>query len=121
MNSLGANLRQLRAREGLTQDDLAHRINVNRATIANWEVGRSAPDHATVMSIADMFGVTTDWLLGREGYCYQLAEHNHDPDLLKLWTALLERERLRALCRSSALLSDDALDKIIEVVKMIKE
>ena len=64
MSLLGTNIKQARATKRMTQDDLAQCINVNRATVANWEIGRTSPDHSIIKQLADVFCVTTDWLLG---------------------------------------------------------
>jgi transcriptional regulator with XRE-family HTH domain len=108
---------------GMTQDDLARRINVNRATVANWEIGRTSPDYTTIMVLADLFGVTTDWLLGRIGHTDEnpgltwVANHG---ELTGVWQELTQRESLQVLLGHAAGMSDDALTKLIAVVKMMK-
>lgn len=50
----------------MSQQNLSSLLGVARSTIAMWESGASQPDHATVIKIADLFNVSTDYLLGRE-------------------------------------------------------
>lgn len=50
----------------MTQAELADRLGISRVTLTNWEIGRANPDHETLVRIADLFGVTTDYLLGRD-------------------------------------------------------
>ena len=59
-------LKQLRESKHLTQQDVAIGINVNSSTYKNYEYGRREPDLETVSKIADFYGITTDYLLGRE-------------------------------------------------------
>lgn len=59
-------LKQMREKKHLTQQDVADGINVNSSTYKNYEYGRREPDLETVSKIADFYGVTTDYLLGRE-------------------------------------------------------
>jgi transcriptional regulator with XRE-family HTH domain len=66
MNTLGARIKQLRTEKGLRQEDLAKTIMVNRATLASWEVDRALPDVNIIQKIADVFGITVDFLLGRK-------------------------------------------------------
>ena len=58
-------LYQLRTDAGLTQEDLAKRINVGRSTIAGYEKGITQPSYAVLMLLADYFEVSLDYLFGR--------------------------------------------------------
>ena len=64
----GKRLRELRAKQHLTQQDLAKLLKVSPSTIGMYEQGRRDPDTSTVNFLADYFGVTTDYLLGRSSY-----------------------------------------------------
>lgn len=66
MDKLASRLKALRKEKGLTQEDLARLVGgVTRQAVANWEAGHREPDHATLTTLANIFGVTTDYLLGR--------------------------------------------------------
>ncbi|MCM3292362.1 helix-turn-helix domain-containing protein [Paenibacillus sp. MER 180] len=54
-----------RKRKKLTQEQLAIKVNITKASISNYENGHSAPPHETLVALADFFGITTDYLLGR--------------------------------------------------------
>ena len=52
--------------KGLTQKGLADMLHLNSAsTITNWETGLRLPEIEMLFKLADCFGVTTDYLLGR--------------------------------------------------------
>lgn len=53
----------LRKKAGLSQDDLAEKINVSRQAISRWENGTALPDALNVLQLSKMFHVTTDYLL----------------------------------------------------------
>lgn len=59
-------LRELRNHIGYSQKKIADVLRVSRSTIAMWETGASEPDNETLYKIADYFGVTVDYLLGRD-------------------------------------------------------
>jgi len=60
----GPKLRALRVQHNLTQGALAHQFGLRRhAYISNLEAGRKAPSLDIVVQIADLFQVTTDYLL----------------------------------------------------------
>lgn len=57
MRDIGKNIRTLRERKGLTQDQLAEKLFVTRQTVSNYETGRSRPDIDTLLRIAEILGV----------------------------------------------------------------
>ena len=58
-------LRNLRKSLNLTQQDFADKIGIKRNTLANYEIGRNEPSNSDTVKIADFFGVSTDYLLGK--------------------------------------------------------
>jgi putative transcriptional regulator len=58
------NLKRLRAKNGISQDELAIRLNVVRQTVSKWENGLSVPDADMLIKIADVFDVSVSDLLG---------------------------------------------------------
>ncbi|MBD5161489.1 MAG: helix-turn-helix transcriptional regulator [Oscillibacter sp.] len=61
--SLAENLQFLRAREGVTQEQLAERLDVSRQSVSKWESGASYPEMDTILKLCDMFHVDLDTLL----------------------------------------------------------
>ena len=61
--SFGETLRRLRTEKGLSQQQLAVRLHMERPSVANWEAGRRMPDVATVYQIAEALGVDSSALL----------------------------------------------------------
>lgn len=64
-NELKNRLRALRKLMGLTQKDAADRLELGQTTVANYENGTRVPDLKTISALADLYGVTVDYLLGR--------------------------------------------------------
>ena len=58
-------IKQLRAENGYSQQKLADLMRVSRSTIAMWETGGSEPDNKALLQLADIFSVSTDYILGR--------------------------------------------------------
>lgn len=58
---------QLRKELGLTQEQLAKKLGIGytRTAISAWEVGRNEPSNSDTVKIAEFFGVSTDYLLGK--------------------------------------------------------
>ena len=61
---LGQRIHELRQAFGWNQVELAKRLNVSKQAISNWENENIQPSIETLMRLAGVFGVTTDYLLG---------------------------------------------------------
>ena len=61
---LNENIKTLRKTKGLTQDELAIRLNVVRQTVSKWEKGLSVPDAEMLQKMAEVFEVSVSQLLG---------------------------------------------------------
>ena len=57
-------LKDLRHDRGWEQKDLAQQLNVSKSTISAWEIGRNQPSYELLSQLANLFDVTTDYLLG---------------------------------------------------------
>ena len=60
---IGANIASYRKRLHLTQAGLAEKMNYSDKAVSKWERGESIPDIGVLKAIADLFGVTLDYLL----------------------------------------------------------
>ena len=59
-------IKELRQARGWTQADLARRLGVTRNGVNSWEQGLSMPSPASLVDLARMFSVSTDYVLGVE-------------------------------------------------------
>jgi transcriptional regulator with XRE-family HTH domain len=58
-------LNQLRNEKKWTQEEMSNKVGIARTTYAMYEQGKRNPDYETLKKIADLFDVSTDYLLGR--------------------------------------------------------
>lgn len=65
VKAFAAALREIRKRMGLTQEDLARLVGVERSTVTKWESGQNEPPLPMLAKLADVLGVPADELLGR--------------------------------------------------------
>lgn len=64
--TFGEKLQALRQKAGMSQDTLAEKLNVSRQAVSRWERDETMPETEKVVALADLFGVTTDYLLRRQ-------------------------------------------------------
>lgn len=59
-------LKSLRENRGMTQAQIGKIVNKGESTVRMWELRKSEPDHETMLLLANHFGVSVDYLLGRD-------------------------------------------------------
>lgn len=62
---IGDRIRELRKQRRYSQAQLAKKLNVTQGAVSQWENGQTVPAADQLISIASLFGVTVDQLLGR--------------------------------------------------------
>ena len=65
-DTLGHRIAALRKQHGMTQDQLAEKLGLTAQAVSKWENDQSCPDISMLPRLAELFGVTTDQLLGVE-------------------------------------------------------
>ena len=61
---IGSMILELRKKKNMSQDELAEKVGTTRSTISKWESGSSEPPASQLKYIADVFGVSVDYLCG---------------------------------------------------------
>lgn len=56
----------LRKANGLSQIELAEKMNVSRQAVSRWEVGASVPSIENLKFLSELYGVSIDWLINEE-------------------------------------------------------
>ena len=56
-------LKLMRSRKGMTQEEVAEQVGVSRQAVAKWEKGETLPDVESCVKLADLFGVPLDMLV----------------------------------------------------------
>lgn len=125
----GARIRMMRESRGLTQDELAEKVNSSRITInrIECESGKNPPNAEIIVRLADYFQVSTDYIFGRtdipEGMNYRFdgtsiysAEKNMPPEeqvhIKRLAQHAIDKQSLL----EAELLRNPALDQLVELV-----
>jgi transcriptional regulator with XRE-family HTH domain len=89
-------LKELREKRGLSQEKLSEELDIPRSTLARYENGYQdvLPRKQRIYEIADYFGVTVDYLIGRTDEEQQLTEHEEEflKDSIKLTVKELQEK-----------------------------
>lgn len=57
-------LKELRSEKGMTQTDVARRLNMSKMAVSHWEKGNSEPSIEQLKALAAMFDTSVDYLVG---------------------------------------------------------
>lgn len=68
MNIFNERLHELRNEAGISRSDLAEKLNVSVRTIAYWESGKRECSFDMLIKIANLFGTSIDYLLGKSDF-----------------------------------------------------
>lgn len=82
-------LKELRKKSKLRQQDVADAINCSQAVYSRYENGEREPSKDVLRSLADYFGVTVDYIIGREDNATKPDTHQQAEELQKENAAML--------------------------------
>lgn len=96
-------LKELRKNKNLSQEKIGELLNVTQRTYGGYELETSEPNIETLCKLADIYGVSLDYLIGREfkdevGYLDEL-----ELNILKMTKKLNQTNKLQALAYISGL------------------
>lgn len=100
-------LRELRTARKLYQKDLAEFLQVDRTTYAKYETGDSEPPLATLISLAEFFGVTLDYLAGRD----DVKMSQEAQELIEIFSQLTDAGRQIVLGTATVTLRQESMRK----------
>lgn len=69
-------LSYLRKKEKMSQEQLAHKLNISPSTVGMYETAKRQPDNEMVTKIANLFNVSTDYLLDNDLKDVNVSEDN---------------------------------------------
>lgn len=103
----GKKLAHQRKLMGLSQEQLAKRLNVSMSSIAMYETNKRQPDNETIINMANLFGVTTDYLLDHDDTSTSLSNATEDKELNKKILQMAQDEFDRTLFKKYGHLSEE--------------
>lgn len=114
-------LRELRLQHGLKQIALAKELGITQASLSAWETGKTSPDTRNLKKLADMYGVSTDYLLGRdETTDAEPVYTQDDPEFWELREQLRREPGMRTLFSLTKNATSEDMKKMTALIKAYK-
>ena len=91
---IGEKIKELRKRNGMTQEKLAEKLCISYQSVSKWECGQSSPDLSLILPLTRIFGVSADELLGiteadddlnRKRYDTAMRKYRNDSSVSYWW------------------------------------
>jgi len=90
------NITHARIDKGLSQKELADLMGVSAAAVSQWESGGKRPQKANLAKLAEVLGVSTEYLLGKEENPFQNVE-GIDRRIMEIIKSLSQRKKVLLL------------------------
>ena len=114
--------RELRIARGIQQKDLAIKLGVPANTYNQWETGKRDPDYQHLSKIADYFGVSVDYLLGREEKSsVPPAVSTDDEELIEYLEELKTRPEMRMLFSLSKNATKEDVEDAVRIIEALRK
>lgn len=68
MIKFGDRLKELRIERGITQEEVGKVVNTSKMAVSHWEKGHSEPSIAQLILLTEYFGVSADYLIGKNDF-----------------------------------------------------
>ena len=122
-------IKELRKKANMNQKELAAQLGVGQNTLSGWESGKHQADNENLFKMADFFGVSVGYLLGKENESKITDTTDDTIDVQeKLQELLSQLETKDSLMFSGVALSDDskellavALERILRLTKTVNK
>lgn len=107
-------LKELRTQKDLSQQELADRLGLSNSAISMYERGEREPSLGILEMIADFFGVSTNYLLGRDVYY-------SDEEAARMAQELYERPELRVLFDASRNATKEDIEQVASILEKLSQ
>lgn len=111
-------LKELRLKNNLLQKDVAEKLGINRTTYVKYETGVTEPDFRTLVLLAELFGTTTDYLLGKD--CDPIPS-TEDQELLDYLDELKNRSEMRMLFSLAKGATKKDVEQAVAIIEALRK
>ena len=100
--TFGNIIKDLRTQNHLTQERLAELLNMSPQAVSRWETGAAMPDISLLPPLANLFGVTTDYLLSMDTYQRDQRKAEFDEAFFEYWKHDDKQKNYEIACQAVA-------------------
>lgn len=113
------NLKELRKKKGVKQQEIADYLGITRAAYTNIENGKRETDFDTLNKLANYFDVSIDYLFGKTNDSTPLSKKKPTPETVG--PALAEMLKKHGYLKDDQPLTDEEADELLRIAKAVME
>lgn len=113
--------KSLRKKYNYLQSDVAKKLNVSTSAVGMWEQGRTQPSNDDIKKLANLFNVSTDYLLDNDDTSTSLSNATEDKELNQKILQMAQDEFDRTLFKKYGDLSEEKKKLVMAVINGIIE
>ena len=113
--------KSLRKKYNYLQSDVAKKLNVSTSAVGMWEQGRTQPSNDDIKKLANLFNVSTDYLLDNDNTSTSLSNATEDKELNQKILQMAQDEFDRTLFKKYGNLSEEKKKLVMAVINGIIE
>lgn len=110
-------IRELRKAVGISMKALGEAVGVSESAISQYETGKRHPDYDILLKISNLFGVSTDYILGSDYAVSKTA----DEELQEILEELKNREELRVLFKLSKGCTKEEIEQVVRIIEVLRK
>lgn len=114
-----ARLKELREKAGYSQYSFADEMGIAQSTVGGWESGKREPNFEMTQKIADFFGVTVDYLLGRDEAGAEKSAGLND-ELNEYLEELKNRSEMRMLFKLAKGATKKDVEQAVKIIEALR-
>lgn len=119
---LGERLRKAREKSELTQVYVAKALSISASAVGMYEQGRRDPDTETLKKFAELYGCSTDYLLGRTNDpSLSDTQHVNSDEALEYLDELQKRPEMKALFQVGRKATKEDIETAIAIIEALKK
>lgn len=105
-------IKELRCKKNYTQSKLSSLLGVSRSAVSMWEIGGSEPDTENIAKMAELFDVSTDYILGRDE-----PTNSENSELYDYLEELRTRPEMKMLFNITKNATKEEVEKAVKIIE----
>lgn len=119
MKTMGTRLKELRLNAGYTGEEVGRMLQVSKSAISMWEKDLRSPSADLIERFADIYGVSTDYIITGKESSSTKNSYYYDAEVAKLAEQIKNDSELRILLDAKRNLSKQDMEAIINITKSL--
>lgn len=121
MSDLGSRLRKARERKGWSQTFVCQKLGISNSTLSGYERDYREPDADMISTFAELYEVTTDYLLGRTNKPVEISGVTNDTELAEVIKFFRDNPRMGIFFKDLLEHPEESREELLDIWDIVKK